>query len=501
MTQSRQKNPIGLDKMKISQSNTDGLQEKIPSSAWKTLAILSLIATMVMYAETMLVPAIPDLIKDFHISYGMSSWILTTYLIAGAIMTPITGKLSDIYGRKKILLIVMGIYALGVSLGGFVTDIYQMLAIRIIQGIGMSMFPIAFGIIRELFPRSKLAIGQGIITSMFAAGAVIGLVAGGHLIQNFGWHATFFSIIPIVLSLLVIIMRFIHVDDSHLQLNATNASKNKIDVQGAITLAISISAFLMALTMVENNDSSNLVTIPGVVTIGIVYMVLFIMIERRSSAPLVNLKILANKIILPANIMVMIVGLSMFMVFQTIPVLIRSPTPLGFGENPLMTTNVQLPFAIVLLIFGPTSGFIISKLGSIKPIIAGSIISAIGFTNLYLNHSTELLVSVNLAVLSTGLSLTNVGAMNVIMLSTPKTDVGASLGMSTLIRIVGASVGPAIAAMYMQTNKTSLPGISGTFPTFDSYNLIFLTATIISCVSVMLSLVLYKQLKKSKILD
>src|SRR5574337_1023566 len=88
--------------------------EKISSSAWKTLAILSLIATMVMYAETMLIPAIPDLIKDFHISYGMSSWILTTYLIAGAIMTPISGKLSDIYGRKKILLIIMAVYVLGV---------------------------------------------------------------------------------------------------------------------------------------------------------------------------------------------------------------------------------------------------------------------------------------------------------------------------------------------------------------------------------------------------
>src|SRR5579864_4244941 len=99
--------------------------DKIPKSAWKTLAILSLIATMSMYAETMLVPAIPDLIKDFSISYSTSSWILTTYLIAGAIMTPISGKLSDIYGKKKVLLIIMIIYAAGVSAGGFTTNIYS----------------------------------------------------------------------------------------------------------------------------------------------------------------------------------------------------------------------------------------------------------------------------------------------------------------------------------------------------------------------------------------
>lgn len=485
--------------MKVSKSSDNGLQEKISPAAWKTLAILSLIATMVMYAETMLIPAIPDLIKDFHISYGMSSWILTTYLIAGAIMTPITGKLSDIYGRKKMLLAVMGIYAIGVSLGGFVTDIYQMLAIRIIQGIGMSMFPIAFGIIREMFPRNKLAIGQGVISSMFAAGAVIGLVAGGHLIQNFGWNATFFSIIPVVILLLGIIARFVHVDESHLKEQLKGSLKNKIDIQGAIALTVSIGAFLMALTMVEIGDGANSFSVMGLVVIGIIYLILFIIIEKRSSSPLVSMKVLANKIILPSNILIMIVGLSMFMIFQTIPVLVRSPSPLGFGEDPLMTSNVQLPFALVLLIFGPTSGFIISKLGSTKPIIAGSIISTIGFADLYLNHSTGLLVSINLAILSTGLSLTNVGVMNVIMLSTPKQDIGVSLGMSTLIRIVGASIGPAMAAMYMQTYKTTLVGVAGSFPNADSYNLIFLTATLVSCVSIGLSIVLKLQLGKSPI--
>jgi MFS family permease len=488
--------------MTMSKSNNGNINEKISSTAWKTLVILSLIATMVMYAETMLIPAIPDLIKDFHISYSMSSWILTTYLIAGAIMTPISGKLSDIYGRKKVLLIIMAVYVLGVSLGGFVTNIYEMLLVRIIQGIGMSMFPIAFGIIRELFPLNKLAIGQGIITSMFATGAVIGLVSGGHLIQNFGWQATFFSIIPISIALLVIIARFIHVEESHLHANSEkigvggNNSKNKIDIQGAITLTVSVSAFLMALTMVENGDDSNSFAMVGLVVIGIVYLILFAIIEKRSSSPLVSMKILAHKTILPANIMIMIVGMSMFMVFQTIPVLVRSPTPLGFGEDPLMTSNVQLPFAIVLLIFGPTSGFIVSKLGSIKPIILGSIISTIGFIGLYNYHSTEFLVSVNLVILSTGLSLTNVGAMNVIMLASPRKDIGVSLGMSTLIRIIGASVGPAIAGMYMQTHKTTLTGIIGAFPTQDSYNLIFFTAAIVSCVSIGLSLVLRRQLVK-----
>src|SRR5690349_20850085 len=199
--------------MKVSNPSERELHEKISPAAWKTLAILSLIATMVMYAETMLIPAIPDLIKDFHVSYSMSSWILTAYLVAGAVMTPIAGKLSDIYGRKRILLIIMVIYAVGVSLSAFATNIYFMIVARAIQGIGMSMFPIAFGIVRDKFPREKISIGQGVITSMFASGAVIGLAVGGYIIQNYGWRTTFFTIIPVAAVLLLIIRRFIFVND------------------------------------------------------------------------------------------------------------------------------------------------------------------------------------------------------------------------------------------------------------------------------------------------
>ncbi|MGB9003324.1 MAG: MFS transporter, partial [Nitrosotalea sp.] len=394
--------------MVMSKNPEDSSSDKISTRAWKTLIILSLLATMAMYAETMLVPAIPDLIKDFHISYSVSSWILTTYLLAGAIMTPIAGKMSDIYGKKKILLVIVVIYTVGVSLGGFVTNIYEMLTVRVIQGIGMSMFPIAFGMIREQFPIKKLAIGQGIITSMFAGGAVIGLVAGGHLIQNYGWQSTFFSIIPIAIALIVIIKRFIHVDEVHPQWKSEGQagsnikSKPGIDIQGAVTLAVSVTAFLMALTFVETGDSVGSSTMIGLVVVGIVYLILFAIIEKRSKYPLVDLKILLNKTILPSNILIMVVGMSMFMVFQTIPVLIRSPVPLGFGADPVATTNVQLPFALVLLIFGPTSGFIIAKMGSTKPIIAGSIISAAGFASLFMYHSTEFMISTSLAILSTG---------------------------------------------------------------------------------------------------
>src|SRR5215210_383652 len=138
----------------------------------------------------------------------------------------------------------MVIYAIGVSMAGFASDIYFMIFARIIQGIGMSMFPIAFGMIRDQFPREKISIGQGVITSMFASGAVIGLLAGGIIINNYGWHATFLSTIPIAIALFLIIWRFDHEAKKPQQPQSEVAKPayipaipKGVDIKGALTLA------------------------------------------------------------------------------------------------------------------------------------------------------------------------------------------------------------------------------------------------------------------------
>ena len=128
---------------------------------------------------------------------------MAAFLIAGAVLTPISGKLSDIYGKKKILLVIMSIYIIGVALGGFANNILFMIIARILQGIGLSMFPIAFGIIRLQFPKEKLSIAQGIFTGLFTSGSAIGLALGGTIIYHYGWH---FALLSMVLRAIVLIL-------------------------------------------------------------------------------------------------------------------------------------------------------------------------------------------------------------------------------------------------------------------------------------------------------
>jgi MFS family permease len=509
---------------------------KIPLSTWKVLAILSSIVTMTMYAETMLIPAIPDLIRDFHISYSMSSWLLTAYLITAAVMTPIVGKLSDIYSKKRVLLVMMIIYAVGVSAAGFATNIYLMLVARAIQGFGMAMFPIAFSIVREKFPREKMSIGNGVISSMTAAGAVIGLIIGGTIINYYGWQATFFTIIPIAIAILFTIWRYIPTDEQDSSstrlamkkradkypiikeqegnIPSTNITagfsndksrhdqkrgNNAIDIiKGAITLAVAVTSFLLVLTFLNIHDNTNsnsavsTTVVAGFVAIGISSMMLFIVVERRSKHPLIDFKLFLHAAILPSNLIILIAGFSLFMIFQTVAIMSRSPPPLGFGESAINVGYIQLPFALVFLIFGPTSGFIISKLGSIKPIIFGTIISTLGFFSFFVFHLTESSISVNLAILATGLSLSIVGVMNVVALSTPKQHSGTSLGTTLLMRVIGSAIGPAVAGMYMQMHQSllNIHGVVKYFPSAESYNLIFLTGISLSVLAIVLAIVL-----------
>lgn len=458
-------------------------------SAWLALAIISSLALVTMYGETMVLPAIPNFIKDFGVSYNTASWILSSYLIAGAVMTPIAGKLSDVYGKKKILLIVMMIYSAGILGGGFANSFDTMIFARIAQGVGISMFPIAFGIVRDIFPMKKLAIAQGIFTSTFFGGAVVGLIVGARIISSYGWHATFFSVFPIAIILAVVMAKLIRIPQSE-----DPGQYHGLDIKGAIALSVTVILFLMGVSYIEEIAQGNLNSLVFFAG-SAASVIVFTLIEKRTPHPLIDLKVLANKILLPTNVILMIVGVSTFMVYQTIPILVQSPRPLGFGGDAIATANVQLPFMIISLIVSAASGFIVSKVGNFRLTALGTVICTIGFFGLVAFHSTEFMISAALGIISVGLSFTFVGGFNIILVSSPQKAEGISLGMSVLLILVGQSLGPSVAGMFQQMHSQTIPNIPGVFPTALSYLEIFSSAGILSIVSIVLVVLLRNKVK------
>ena len=468
--------------------------------AWVTLGILSSTLLVVFFSETMLLPAIPEIMQDFSISYGTAAWIFSSYLIVAAVMTPIAGKMSDLYGKKKVLLVLLTMYAAGIAAGGFADNISFLLASRIIQGVGLAAVPAAFSLLRDTFPPAKLAIAVGVFGSMYSAGSVVGLLAGATIIQSFGWHSTFFSIVPFAAAVTFMIAKFVKENKGQL-MAPVNTQENmgkkwaapSIDMKGALALSATIIAFLMALTLVETGINSETLPQIGVAfVVSVISLTVFVIIERRITLPLVDLRLLKDKTLLPSYIILMATGITMFMAYPAIVQLVRSPVPLGFGGDAVDAANVQLPFMIMFLVFASITPLIINRIGKLMPITIGTIISLIGSLGLVMFHSTEFAVSTNLAIISSGLSMTVTATWNIVVSSSPKSFIGISVGVGALLLFIGMAIGPALAGVYMENHET-IKGDQGSYPSLNSYNLVYITSALLSTVSLGFALMLRRR--------
>ena len=469
--------------------------------AWFTLGILSSTLLVVFFSETMLLPAIPEIMQDFSISYGTAAWIFSSYLIVAAVMTPIAGKMSDLYGKKKVLLVLLTMYVVGIAAGGFADNISFLLASRIIQGVGLAAVPAAFSLLRDTFPPAKLAIAVGVFGSMYSAGSVVGLLAGATIIQSFGWHSTFFAIVPFAAAVTLMIAKFVKENKGQLIAPVNTQERNmgkkraapSIDMKGALALSATIIAFLMALTLVETGINSETLPQIGVAfVVSAISLAVFVIIERRIALPLVDLRLLKDKTLLPSYIILMATGITMFIAYPAIVQLVRSPVPLGFGGDAVDAANVQLPFMIMFLVFASITPLIINRIGKLNPIIIGGLVSLIGSLGLLMFHSTEIAVSTNLAIIASGLSMTITATWNIVVSSSPKSFIGISVGVGALLLFIGMAMGPALAGVYMENHET-IKGIQGSYPSLDSYNLVYITSALLSAVSLGFALMLRRR--------
>jgi MFS family permease len=469
--------------------------------AWFTLGILSSTLLVVFFSETMLLPAIPEIMQDFSISYGTAAWIFSSYLIVAAVMTPIAGKMSDLYGKKKVLLVLLTMYVVGIAAGGFADNISFLLVSRIIQGVGLAAVPAAFSLLRDTFPPAKLAIAVGVFGSMYSAGSVVGLLAGATIIQSFGWHSTFFAIVPFAAAVTLMIAKFVKENKGQLIAPVNTQERNmgkkraapSIDMKGALALSATIIAFLMALTLVETGINSETLPQIGVAfVVSAISLAVFVIIERRIALPLVDLRLLKDKTLLPSYIILMATGITMFIAYPAIVQLVRSPVPLGFGGDAVDAANVQLPFMIMFLVFASITPLIINRIGKLNPIIIGGLVSLIGSLGLLMFHSTEIAVSTNLAIIASGLSMTITATWNIVVSSSPKSFIGISVGVGALLLFIGMAMGPALAGVYMENHET-IKGIQGSYPSLDSYNLVYITSALLSAVSLGFALMLRRR--------
>ena len=192
-------------------------------------------------------------------------------------------------------------------------------------------------------------------------------------------------------------------------------------------MASGISSLLLALSYLDTGDSSgsgitfsSISVFSAFLTISLTFIIAFVKVEKNSTDPIIDLKFISNGTILPLWIIFLIIGFTMFMVYQTIPILVRAPIPVGFEGITLTSSIVLLPFTIIFLTLSHFVSKVISKFGNLRPLIFATIVSLIGFVSIYIFHANGFHVGINLGIISTGLALINTIAMNIRLLLTPK---------------------------------------------------------------------------------
>jgi MFS family permease len=324
------------------------------------------VSLLINYVETMVIPGIPVIQAELSTTESIASWITSAFLIVGAAVAPLFGKLGDIYGKKKILLTVLLFYIAGVGLAGFATNIYLLIGSRAIQGIGFAIVPLGLAIITDIFPKEKVATAQGIISGTFAIGAAAGLIIGAYVVQDLSWELAFHTAFILSIILFIIVAVMLKKDQPGV--------KSKVDYTGATILMSGIILVLLYLTEAPHlgwlSTENIIFLIPGVVlTAG------FFVFENKRTNPLIHLGLLRIRNVLVANLVGILSSLSMFLMFFAVIYYAQFPAPYGLGLNIIDTGLTLAPATLVMLIVGPIIGRLVTRIGP-KPILVQVHLSA-----------------------------------------------------------------------------------------------------------------------------
>jgi EmrB/QacA subfamily drug resistance transporter len=421
-----------------------------------TFAVLLLAALAFALLQSLVAPALPELQHALHTSPTGVSWIFTIYLLAASVATPIAGRLGDMFGKERVLVVVLIALAVGSVVSALSTSIAPMIGGRALQGIGGAVFPLGIGIVRDEFPGARVATGISLISATFAVGGGIGIMLAGPIVHHLGYHYLFW--VPLVPVLLALVATWLFVPESPVR------SPGRVNWQGAVLLSGWLVCLLLGLSEAPTWGWLS-VRVLGLFALALVLLPAWIRAESRSGEPLVDMKMMRVRGVWTVNLATVLIGFGMYNSFLLIPQFVELPTSTGFGFGASVTGAglFLLPSTIAMLISSPIAGRLAGRIGSRIPLVAGAAFSAAAFVLLAAAHSERWEVYLASAILGIGIGLAFASMSNLIVEAVSSEQTGIASGMNTIMRTVGGALGTTIAASVIAGSLSSsgLPRESG----------------------------------------
>jgi len=388
--------------------------------------------------QTIVGTALPQIITDLS-GANLYTWVVTIYLLASTVTVPIYGKLSDMYGRKPLLLTGVGLFLIGSVLAGLSQNIEQLIIFRGIQGLGAgALFPIALATIGDLYSAKERGRYQGLFGAVFGLASLIGPALGGWLTDTFSWHLIFYVNLPIGLISIAIIL---------IELPTIKGRANqKIDFLGALVFAAGIIPVLIGLTNVQTNAFAT-PEVAGLISLGLVLLGLFLFIEAKVEEPIIPLELFRNRTFAAAAAASFFASVGFFAAIIFLPRYFQTV----LGETATNSGYATLPLLLGVIISSVAAGQMVARRGRYKRLILGAILmiaaASLLLTNIKADTDPWLLrFWMFLAGLGIGptLSVFTIVVQNAV----PFKFLGAATSNLTFFRQVGGSVGLAIVGSY-----------------------------------------------------
>jgi EmrB/QacA subfamily drug resistance transporter len=421
-----------------------------------TLAILAIGALAFALAQTTVIPALTAMQHAFGVSTSDITWMVSGYFLAASIATPVLGRLGDMFGKERFLAVSLGAFALGSFVSAMSNSLGLMIVGRVLQGIGGGVFPLSFGIVRDEFPLAKVPTGIAMLGATAGIGGAIGLPLGGLLVDQASYHWIFW--VSGVMGVVATITTIRYVPESPLR------TPGRVDVLGAVILALGLSAVLIAVSQANQWGWASDKTL-GLIGIGVVILAAFVAFERRTAAPLINMRTLSRPPVLITDLATLLVGFGLFGTFVLIPQIAELPAggDVGLGLNATEAGLLMAPGGLMMLIAAPIVGRVSERIGSKLPLVVGAVLASLGLLGMALAHDSALLIVLWGAILNTGIGCAFAALPNLVIGAVDPHETGEATGVNMIARNVGAALGGQVAASIVAGHVTAggVPGNRG----------------------------------------
>lgn len=415
------------------------------------VAVLAFAGIVVSLMQTLVIPIVPELPKYLNASAADTAWAVTATLLAAAVVTPVAGRLGDMFGKRRLLLVSIVLLVVGSVVCAFSDSLTPMIVGRALQGLAAATVPLGISIMRDELPAERLAGSTALMSASLGVGGALGLPAAAFIADNFDWHLLFWTSAAFGVVALALVLTL--VPESRVR------TGGRFDFVGSAGMAAGLVSLLLAVSKGADWGWGSATTL-GLFAVAVVVLLAWGFYELRTPTPLVDLRTLARRQVLFTNLASIAFGFSMFAMALVLPQLLQLPTATGYGLGKSMLTVglVMAPQGLVMMAFAPVSATVTKARGPKVTLMIGAVIVAAGYgLNIVLMSEVWHLVLVS-CVIGAGVGFAYGAMPALIMGAVGPSETAAANSLNTLMRSIGTSVASAVAGVILAQMTMNLGG-------------------------------------------